>query len=320
MKSVNMNQREILFISINGLYSSGSSALVDFLRGYQDLEVIDCEFQIFRKEFVELLYKINEGSGFLKKDFLSVRKEMLHYGYRPNISSQLYKLTRILPIKFNYIKFNNRRGYNDFFPEYEAATIELFDNLQKFNQEALEGQKIPSQKLEKVFRPYFKRVVGYIHTENRIPVIDQLIKSPMPLIPKILPYSKIIFVVRDPRDHFCDIIKRLDCKPEFKSLDRAKVFVNEYKYRYDFIDKFIKTSPENVIKIKFEDLIYKEEIVKKYLEEFLKLKGEYLKEFSRFDSDESISNTQMFNIHKEKGEIDLIEKSLSKWFYSFPNV
>ena len=130
-------------------------------------------------------------------------------------------------------------------------------------------------------------------------------------------YAKVVVVQRDPRDVF---------------------FINKYVwvnkgcqipvptdvYQFcDFYEKMRKsekkTYSEKVLRINFEDLIYKyNETVKKF-EDFIGFTdNDHERKFSRFNPDLSIRNTQVFRNDNFIKENMIIEGKLTKYLYDFP--
>ena len=93
--------------------------------------------------------------------------------------------------------------------------------------------------------------------------------------------------------------------------------------QYREIRKNVKEYNSNyVMKIKFEDLIYKYDDTLKQIKKFINYKdNDHINKKKRFDPNKSIANTQVFlskNINKE--EIKYIEKELKEYLYDFPYV
>lgn len=289
------------FLCVNGLYRTGSGALLDFLKGYENLNVIEDEFQIFRGSFVPLLSKIANGEDFTQEEFEEVKREWLNYGKSQNKISFIFN-------KFKKPRYK-RRGYNKIFPGYWNITEEMFNELENARNQ---------EDLKEIFEKYFYKLFLDAGIENEKPVFNQLIKSTDPFVCSLLPSLKTIIVFRDPRDHFCEILTRKEADQKFKEKDRAKSFVEEYSDRYNRAENFIKDSSGQAMKIRFEDLIFDQEGVREKIENFVDIGGPFRKELSAFDKNVSSKNTRIFEKHKFDEEIELIEEKLSDWLYKFP--
>lgn len=132
---------------------------------------------------------------------------------------------------------------------------------------------------------------------------------------------KIIVVRRDPRDIFL----------------LNKYFWSGYgavatgrRYRYENVSDFCsywgrlnakKIQPaNNVLEIYFEDLIYNYDKTIKLITDFVDLDlSAHSAQFSCFDPEKSIKNTQIFNVNREWiREADFIAKRLETYLYAFP--
>ena len=121
---------------------------------------------------------------------------------------------------------------------------------------------------------------------------------------------KFIVVTRDPRDLF------LLSKYIYKSPNPFPTDVNE------FCEFFLKQQAclkdnKRILKVRFEDLIYKLDETKKEIFDFLEVKdAEYQ---SNLYPEKSIHNTQTFRLNPEwKKEVKVIEEKLKDYLYAFP--
>ena len=132
--------------------------------------------------------------------------------------------------------------------------------------------------------------------------------------------TKMFIIDRDPRDLFV-LNKYVWSK---KGITVPYSFdVNKFCMQYREIRKNVKEYNSNyVMKIKFEDLIYKYDDTLKQIKKFINYKdNDHINKKKRFDPNKSIANTQVFlskNINKE--EIKYIEKELKEYLYDFPYV
>ena len=123
---------------------------------------------------------------------------------------------------------------------------------------------------------------------------------------------KIIVVDRDPRDLF--ILEKMVWKGSVIPTYDVDVFCKWFLWtRKMFQDSELT---ENVIKVQFEDLIYKYEETIDYLLKFADIDKEKYKK-NKFDPNVSIKNTHLWVKYPElKQEIDYIENRLSEYCYS----
>ena len=80
------------------------------------------------------------------------------------------------------------------------------------------------------------------------------------------------------------------------------------------------TNSKKVLRVHFEDLIYKYEETVKTIENFVGFDSDkHINKKRRFNPDLSIKNTQLFNGKTDyENEIKIIEKELKEYLYEFP--
>lgn len=124
------------------------------------------------------------------------------------------------------------------------------------------------------------------------------------------PYA--IVVDRDPRDLYI-IAKYIypyeDCWIPTQS-------INEYITYYYQMRKQSYTNDDRILRIKFEDLIYEYENTIQQIEVFLNIKNG--KKLTYFNPSISIQNTQIYKLYNNEADnIQRIEKELKEWIYPF---
>lgn len=129
---------------------------------------------------------------------------------------------------------------------------------------------------------------------------------------------KVIVVDRDPRDVFVHAVEESKQKG-FQN--RIPIDVDDFIVFWKRLRACTKDTSDNsnIIKIQFEDLIYKYEETVKAIEEFCNLKSsDHVRKLECFSVEKSRKNTQMFLKHPElKDEIKKIESELSEYLYDF---
>lgn len=127
-----------------------------------------------------------------------------------------------------------------------------------------------------------------------------------------------IIVDRDPRDLYVMAKHVYGTQALFIPTDNVENFIMYFK-KIREID--LEQENPRVIRIQFEDLIYKYENTVKKIENFLKNKlGEHLRYRKIFNPEFSLKNTCIFNMFEEdKDDIKKIEDSLGPWLYNFDN-
>lgn len=91
----------------------------------------------------------------------------------------------------------------------------------------------------------------------------------------------------------------------------------EYWKRLKAVEK--KITDKRILEVNFEDLVYKYDETVDKIKKHCNLYGKKWDQFKYFDPQKSIKNTQVFRIRNEwQREIELIEKELPEFLYSFP--
>lgn len=128
---------------------------------------------------------------------------------------------------------------------------------------------------------------------------------------------KCIIVDRDPRDLYVMAKNIYGTNALFIPTDTVDNFIEYYKRVRD--DKLYKNS-NNILKIQFEDLIYKYHDTVSKIEEFLEFKiGKHVDSYRYFNPAISCANVNVYRSFPQDEEaIGLIENHLSMWLYDFP--
>ena len=141
---------------------------------------------------------------------------------------------------------------------------------------------------------------------------DQLVPSQVTeAYSRLLPNVKIILVDRDPRDLY--VIAKYIWKREGWIPTDVKKFVNWYAA---LREASLSTKNENVMKINFEDLIYKFEKTSANISKFYGLStSDHVFAGKYFDRNISIKNTQIYKSIGNTCEVDYISQHLEYYLY-----
>ena len=126
---------------------------------------------------------------------------------------------------------------------------------------------------------------------------------------------KVIIVDRDPRDVYIQAMRDGDHVLPHDPL----LFAKQYRDMRRTIDDEIKDP--RILRIHFEDLIYRYDFTTKQINKFLGISEEKHKELRKhFNPDISIRNTQLWiNDKNYNNQIKIIEQELEDFLYLFPN-
>lgn len=128
---------------------------------------------------------------------------------------------------------------------------------------------------------------------------------------------RVIVVERDPRDVF--VLNKYIWPEKGISVPfptDVSDFCNFYKRMRESEKKY---DSDKILRIKFEDLIYKYDETVEEITKFLGFKtSDHINKKTRFNPDISIKNTQLFRKKEYINESKIIEEKLSKYIYNFP--
>ncbi|MHD0317362.1 hypothetical protein [Fusobacterium sp. THCT1E2] len=197
--------------------------------------------------------------------------------------SKIYKIMKILKIK-KYLEKNEKMYFS-----------------------------MPKEKFYSYTKEYLKELFQILNKENKeYLVLDQLIPAlNTKKYTKYFDNIKIIIVDRDPRDLF---VLNKEVWKEGWIPTNIETYIQWYKLLREN-----KEYHENILYLKFEDLVYKYEDTLKEIMNFLnENKENHINKMKFFNFQISKNNTQVFlNINKYKKEIEEIERRLAKYCYKF---
>lgn len=330
-----------------GYMGSGSSAITDLISEFKDC----CnEFGSFEYVFLhcpnglfDLEDKLLIGNNAIKSDdsIRSFQQQMdklyqKKYWWVGNYKKIIGPEFKILTEEFinNITQFN----FDGYWYTHEEVNTKMFLKLllrkpikmisrnKVCNKKILkynDGMKLSYIKPTDFYnysKKYINDVLNVISGEHENVIMDQL----------LLPFNlfrvdnyfgnelKAIVVERDPRDVF--ILNKYIWDSKKIGVPFPKD-VNEFCEFYKNMreSEHIKESSK-VLRIKFEDLIYKYEETVDKIRQFIGFaKNMHVAKKTRFIPELSIKNTQVFNGKDEyKSEIKVIENELKKYLYEFP--
>jgi hypothetical protein len=305
--------RDYSLISVSGLYGTGSSALFDLIREYDQVHAVTgVEFKPLECGLDHIIPALICGAIPDAADFAAAKRAALAFGATP--SAFRVRCRRFLtPWRLGQHYFQ-ARSYGRQFPAYSRATRRLFKALgQSLSIAPEERRNALADALSRYFEALFHSA--------RIPcrqtvLVDQLIKPVSCELVSVLPGARILYVTRDPRDQFCDMLRRPKLKAQFHGAGRCEAFVKLYSERLRTADAFCSAGLQNVLRVQFEQLVLSYNKTKAIVEEFLGLERHaYPLRF--FNPDEAKCKVEMFRHHDKREEIECISAKLSPWLFEF---
>lgn len=339
-------------ITCAGYYGTGSSAVTDLLGEFDNIYYLgDYEFRFIQDPngLADLEYNIvnnyhRHNSGYALKRFKRnidiIVRNKFNQTYEKTFNGQFKKLMYEYIEELTAFKFKGYwhqdvidRGLVFWF--VERALDKLLNRVViplMRKGRFVEPKSINLLKNEVTYIPYAnpqhfydttKRYMGKLfdiaNIENKeFLMVDQLV--PPSNTKKYIQYFdniKIISIDRDPRDLFC--LEKYVWHGGVIPVENIEDFCTWFKITRNHL-KNEEDSPEHVLRMKFEDLVYFYEESKERICKFIGLDCEHhTKQFLYFRPNVSVENTRLFNKYPESNaEIRHIEKELHKYCYDFP--
>ena len=329
-------------ITTTGYGATGSSVVTDLLKEFKNVKSMgDFEFRFLQDPhgLRDLEYGLFENNNRLNTDYY-IKQFIKYIDYISK--SPIYNYERFFDNKFKKIsqEFINSLidiqwdGYWHQDIIDEKPIKKFFYYLERVYQKKILKQKDSGANFYKnkmyYARPlskedFYKKVQDYttklfqiMNKKNHdFLVLDQLV--PVDHNQTYLNYFenlKIIIVDRDPRDLY--LLEKHEYKEMFIPYQDVKTFVKWYR-----MVRQCKSNQEHpqILRLKFEDFIYKYDETIQSVMNFLDLKSEHwVNKQKYFDPSISIKNTNKKRDYisaEDKNEIAYIEQELSEYCYRF---
>lgn len=325
-----------MIISVSGYGYSGSGAVIDLLKEYQEINMAnETEFEILYCPggIIYLDKMLNDYCIRFHSSDLALNgfKKLIESSKSKNSIFNRFTNQRFVTISEEYLdsiceaKWSGIVSYDCYL--YSRANIRWRYSFAR-RIEGLIGEKAankigikykrdiyfssrPEHFLDKT-KHYIEQLLSAAGYDlNKLCLVNQLVPANYSVeCFKYFDKLKVIIVDRDPRDLYLS----------------AKYFVNDKglfipRDPYDFSIYYRKMrsqeNDERVLHVQFEDLIFKYDRTIQQIEQFADV---HLHEEKKryFDPDKSIANTMIFKRYPEyKEEISIIEKELEEYLYRF---
>lgn len=329
-----------------GYMGSGSSAITDLIAEFKDCQnehksyeyiLLHCPDGLFDLEDKLLIgnnaIRSDEAIRTFEKQMNKLyNKKFWWVGNYENIIGPNFK-----KITEEYIKNIEQFNYNGFWYTHEEVNTEMFIKLSlrkilklvtlnkiKYKkilryQDGMRISLVNDNEFYKYSQDYIYNIIEEISNGKENVILDQF----------LLPFNlfrvdnyfdeklKVIVVERDPRDVFI-LNKYIWTQRELQV--PMPYDVEEFcEYYKRMREKEKECNSDKVLRVKFEDLIYKYDEKLKEIKKFLNFTtNDHINPKTRFNPDISIKNTQIFRKKEYEDEIKIIEKKLQKYLYDFP--
>ena len=331
-------------VGVCGYSGTGSSAVVDLLKEYPDNQVIDsCEFILPYEPdgLLDLEYHLTRGSSKFSSSNTAI------YRFKNAIKGGQFRYIRELTnnqlvmlsddylskiVQCKWIGSDPADLCNKPIRDLVRRAVSklnwggIFYILEKWKRRELSIFPMGIMYFSAYPKSFYEATQGFVYDVlNAIEPIDScrntVLDQPFPgNNPQIcFPYfrnPKAIVVDRDPRDLYLLTKEYWFKKQAWRPLpvDTVGQFVTYYRGL-----RIRQGTDDNsrVLRIQFEDLVYRYTETRSIIEEFLQLSGRQM-EKRHFNPEKSLNNTQLFKYYKGyQSEIEYIEKELSEYIYPF---
>lgn len=329
-------------ITCAGYHGTGSSIVTDYLKEFEEIESLgDFEFRFIQDPngIADLEDRLLKNNSRLNSDRAIYEYLRLIKILNANYTNKFWKKSnyrKVFKDKFfqyskEYIEDLVDLKWNGYWHDFEFRNFSFFSRIKSFIIKILfviSREKIdlknktmyfsyPIEDFKEKTQKYLNKLFDEASSKN-IVAFDQLV--PVCNMNRYLEYFqeiKVIVVDRDPRDIY--IYNKKIYKEGVVPCEDVDVFIKHFKLlrkhqNYDKGDK------EKILKIQFEDIIYKYDETTEKINIFLNIENlNHLSPKQYFNPSISINNTQMFKLYPEyKKDIEKIEKELKDYCYNFP--
>lgn len=334
-------------ITCSSYYGVGSSAFTDLVAEYDNVKdlsefefrflhdldgVRDLEYHLVenqnRHNSGHALKRFRKLSEFNEGNFMSKRYSQFFEGYDYHQLTMKY-IDRLSDFDFQGWWFYDlydkgpRKYYlyqmlNHLFRKFKLDKLRILKNETIYCPHPKENEFIDAT------REYVSSLMRALNKEGKEYLeIDQIVPSSnMESVLKYFTDEIFVFAVdRDPRDIYFSW--KYYWKEGIPPHDGVEKFCQWCRFIRE-VGAGIPTNNDHVVKVQFENLIYKYEDTVKKVELVTGLEpSKHTKKFSKMNPMRSVNNTQVWKRHnseEDKRELDYIEKTLSNYLYDFSKV
>lgn len=329
-------------ITCASYYGSGSSALTDLVSEYSDVkDLSDYEFRFLHclDGVSDLEYNLVTNHNRINSGHAIKRFEKMVLFNSGNVISKRYSkffdnndyqdisyeyIEKLIDFKYKGLNFYDLydRGpklyyFYQFMNKLSKKTGIKCLNLMK-NEELYCSHKTEAEFLD-ITKNYMSRILGALNKDNLEYIeMDQLVPSSN--IDKYMRYINeplYVFVVdRDPRDVY--LLAKYVWKDDNCPTD-VQHFCDWFEYTRNSGEQ--KDYGKNVLKLQFEELIYRYDDVVSSIEKITGLRDEnHIFKFKKFNPMKSVNNTRLWDKYPDDENITYIEKHLAKYLYDYSDV
>lgn len=329
-------------ITCTGYHGTGSSLITDYLKEFEEIDSLgDFEFRFIQDPngIADLEDRLIKNNSRLNSDraiyeFLRLIK-ILNSNYTNKFwKPSQYKIVfnnKFLKYSEEYINSLIDLEWTGYWHDFEFRKFNLYSRIKNFCFRVLESiVKKKNYGKEKIMFYSYPVDTFYDNTKiylnnlfnevssKEILAIDQLV--PCCNVNRYLNYFediKVVILDRDPRDLY--ILNKMIWKESVVPCENVDIFIKHFKLLRKH-QQYEKEDTNRILRIRFEDAIYKYDETMEKINKFLNIENlnhKYPKKY--FNPNRSINNTQIFKLYPRLNEdIKKIEEELKEYCYVFP--
>jgi hypothetical protein len=317
---IDMLEEKNYNLLILGLLSTGSSALVDLLKEYDNVNIVPEEFNDFRAPgLVADQLSDQQSKNFPSKisSLISVKKQIhLIYEVVPFFKKEIFRIWRIKV-------------------RYKKSSVRLKQLWYLKNLNSRLDSDISFEEKIKFANIWVKEIASINSKNKKITVFNQPLLTGIetPIWEKVFDPLKLIIVFRDPKDQLAEIIKKgyLFMSYGAPNINMGGVIIetlygrdrkgainthiDAIAKRFEWIDNLRKElDPEKFLLIDFEGFVNNYEVYKTLIENFTgNAKEHHLNSMLYFNPSNAKKSIGIYKEYLESCEIEALAE-LDKWY------
>lgn len=326
------------YVLINGYFATGASAVVDYLKEFENIYTPETEFRLLKEPhgIIDLDYVLNGHFDVLNediaiRDFIKFTNQYLpsRKGFKPfGLGYERFYGKEIIDATKEYIKkivdceYEGFWWYLDMLDSYPIYIFHKIMRKLKIYDDRVHRKMYFRCRNEEDFlkstRDYLEQIFEKIYLENPevdYIVLEQAIPANQPALgQRYFPGCKVLNVERDPRSVFVESLvvwsNLGQIGPYAVKIGNVKLFVDYYKKLRDN-----SKNQGECLKVQFEDFV----LNKSKREEVLTYLGidekTHVKPETTFIPSQSEKNVFIWKKYDFKEEYKVIERELSEYLY-----
>lgn len=325
-----------MIVSTCGYGYTGASAVLDFLRGYNSIQILDnVEFQmlhqadgildlkyhlVYSRERIACNAAIARFIRLQKRGVMAARMRRLMGDAFDQITKEyIDSLIKVAwmgksnydPLDVGSISKNRAINFTNRVANYACRKLKINAHFPRYKTRYF--SILTENEFDTITKEYLGKIMKAVGVDSSTDVVlDMLFSATNPSSgTEFFDDAKTIIVDRDPRDIFI-VSHRSDEEYSFMPWDSSDHFITYYKTLRENTVLSDKT-----LLIRYEDLIYDYWTTTEKIMNFLGYQYRPENEFKYFNPDISVKYTNL-NCHKQHlKDIELIEEKLTKYLYAF---